>query len=122
MKLGKHAEYLCIHNVLKAHARAYHIYDEEFRAQQNGKVGITLGCSQFYPKNKNDNTSAEVAFEYDCNRYAAPIFTEKGDYPEIVKQRIAENSNYEGLQRSRLPTFSKYWRDYIRYVPGNIHN
>ncbi|KAJ8930753.1 hypothetical protein NQ314_016414 [Rhamnusium bicolor] len=27
-------EYLCTHNVLKAHAKAYHIYDEEFRAKQ----------------------------------------------------------------------------------------
>lgn len=30
-------EYLCTHNLLKAHARAYHLYDEEFRSKQQGK-------------------------------------------------------------------------------------
>lgn len=30
------AEYLCAHNLLKAHAEAYHIYDQEFRQQQQG--------------------------------------------------------------------------------------
>jgi beta-glucosidase/6-phospho-beta-glucosidase/beta-galactosidase len=31
------AEYLCSHNLLKAHAEAYHIYDKEFRSKQNGE-------------------------------------------------------------------------------------
>lgn len=30
------AEYQCSHNVLKAHARAYHLYDEKFRSTQKG--------------------------------------------------------------------------------------
>lgn len=30
-------EYVCSHNVLLAHAKAYHIYDKEFRAAQKGK-------------------------------------------------------------------------------------
>lgn len=29
-------DYLAGHNVLKAHAKAYHIYDKEFRARQKG--------------------------------------------------------------------------------------
>lgn len=32
------AEYQCTHNVLKSHAKAWHIYDQEFRATQNGKL------------------------------------------------------------------------------------
>lgn len=32
------ADYLCLHHVLKAHAKVYHIYDEEFRPQYNGKL------------------------------------------------------------------------------------
>lgn len=31
-------DYIAGHNILKAHARAYHIYDKEFRYQQNGKT------------------------------------------------------------------------------------
>lgn len=29
-------EYLCMHNVLKAHARVYHLYDNEYRGTQEG--------------------------------------------------------------------------------------
>lgn len=28
--------YLCMHNLLKAHARAYHVYDNEYRSVQAG--------------------------------------------------------------------------------------
>lgn len=40
-------EYLCFRNVLLSHARAYHLYDSEFRKEQNGKVGITLSVPWF---------------------------------------------------------------------------
>lgn len=29
-------DYLCVHHMLKAHAKAYHIYGNEFRAKQRG--------------------------------------------------------------------------------------
>ena len=29
--------YIAAHNILKTHARVYHMYDEKFRATQNGK-------------------------------------------------------------------------------------
>ena len=60
--MQKDAEYLCGHNVLKAHARAYHIYNNEFRKQQQGKIGIVLHCRHHYSKYKNDSVSAEIAF------------------------------------------------------------
>lgn len=30
-------DYICGHNVLKAHAEAYHLYDDVYRATQKGK-------------------------------------------------------------------------------------
>lgn len=33
---GGIGEYICAHHVLKAHAEVWHIYDREFRQQQNG--------------------------------------------------------------------------------------
>lgn len=33
-------EYLCAHNILKAHAKVWHIYDKEFRAKQKGKCKL----------------------------------------------------------------------------------
>lgn len=38
LQLSGYGDYQCGHNVLKAHAKAYHIYQEEFKAQQGGKV------------------------------------------------------------------------------------
>ena len=29
--------YKCAHNVIRAHSKAYHMYNEEFRSSQNGK-------------------------------------------------------------------------------------
>lgn len=36
-----------------------------------------------------------------------PIFSENGDYSEIVRNTIAENSKNENLQMSRLPIFTQ---------------
>lgn len=114
LKSRRDADYLCNHNILKAHARAYHIYDKEFRAQQQGKIGIVL-CNFFYfSKQKDDHVSNEVGFQYQFGMYAHPIFSKEGDYPAIIKNRIDENSAFEGLPRSRLPTFSNDWINYIK--------
>lgn len=112
LTLDRHAEYLCNHNLIKAHARAYHIYDEEFRAEQNGKVGIVIHLMTHFPKNENDLMSADTAFQFHFGIYAHPIY--RGDYPAIVKEKVAENSKLDGLTRSRLPTFSQEWIDYIK--------
>lgn len=40
-------EYLCIKNVLKAHASVYHLYNNTFRATQKGMLWqITVGCTR----------------------------------------------------------------------------
>lgn len=97
---------------------AYHIYKREFSDRQKGKVGIVLNCRHFYPKNSGPEGDelVEVAHQYFCGRYAAPIFSKTGDYPEVVKDRIAKNSEFEGLARSRLPVLTKEWIDFIRWV------
>lgn len=35
-------DYLCGHNVLKAHARAYHLYNNVYRNKQNGNLNFTF--------------------------------------------------------------------------------
>lgn len=35
-------DYLAAHNLLRAHAKAYHLYDKEFRQIQNGKNGTFI--------------------------------------------------------------------------------
>lgn len=54
-------EYLCAHYIIKAHARAYHIYDEEFRAVQNGRISIVVDSTGFEPA--SNSTLDEGAVE-----------------------------------------------------------
>nr|AJE75668.1 putative glycosyl hydrolase [Chrysomela lapponica] len=99
-------EYQCAHNVLRAHAKAYRIYDERFRASQGGKVSIVLDAYSYLPASDSaaDITAAETRMQFDLGWYANPIFN--GDYPEIMKSRIANRSKGEGRDVSRLPEFT----------------
>ena len=59
--------YLCAHNALKAHAVAYRIYDQEFRAVQGGQIGISVDstwCEPEDPKNSADVDAAERAITF----------------------------------------------------------
>lgn len=109
-------QYLCLQNMLKAHALAYHIYDEEFRYRQQGKVGIVIQCITPYSNDSTDNRFADIAFEFECGWQANPIFSKTGDYPAVMKKMIAQRSKLQGYYSSRLPTLSKYWIEFIRYI------
>ncbi|XP_015181997.1 PREDICTED: myrosinase 1-like isoform X2 [Polistes dominula] len=106
--------YLCMHNILKAHAKVYHMYDKEFRPQQNGKISIALSSPGYYAKYKNDTKAEDVGFQYLCGWSAHPIYSKTGDYPEVMKIRIGENSRIQGYLKSRLPVFTQEWINYIR--------
>lgn len=106
--------YLCVHNMIKAHAKAYHIYNDEFRQSQKGKIGTVFPCGSNYPIYANDTESADISFQYECGWVGHTIFTDEGDYPAVMKERIAENSKLEGYSKSRLPEFTKEEIDYIR--------
>lgn len=113
-KLGAPAKYLCMHNILKAHAKIYHIYDTEFRKRQKGQIGIVVSCSGAFPKTPSDTEAVDVIFQFDCGWVAHPVFSKDGDYPEIIKNHIAENSKLDGFPRSLLPKFSPKWVEYIK--------
>lgn len=42
MPLGN-LEYLCVHHVLLAHAKAYRLYQEKYKATQNGRYIFNFG-------------------------------------------------------------------------------
>lgn len=56
-------EYLCAHNVLKAHAAAYHLYKNSFYEQYKGKIGITLS-SRFFYSGSNDTNAVDRAMQF----------------------------------------------------------
>ncbi|KAK4883856.1 hypothetical protein RN001_000127 [Aquatica leii] len=100
--------YICGHNVLKAHARAYHLYDTIYKPTQRGKIGINIEYSWFEPASTSvkDQEAAERKKQFDFGVYVHPIYSKDGDYPKLVKNLVSERSKMEGFERSRLPAFS----------------
>ncbi|XP_041974950.1 myrosinase 1-like isoform X2 [Aricia agestis] len=109
--------YLCSDTLLKAHAEAYHLYDETYRPTQNGKIMISINSIWYEPKdpeNAQQVTLAETANQFKFGWFAHPIFTDKGGYPEVMVANVAAQSEGEGLARSRLEQFDDYWIERIK--------
>lgn len=56
-------EYLCGHNVLKAHAVAYHLYRDQYYDRFRGQVGIALN-SMFFYSDLNDTVLIDRALQF----------------------------------------------------------
>ncbi|CAH2067292.1 unnamed protein product, partial [Iphiclides podalirius] len=108
------AEYICAKNLLVAHAKAYHIYNEEYRSKHGGIIGITLSAQWYYAETDADIEAAEEFIQFEWGQYAHPIFSEMGDFPPVMRERIATNSATQGFPRSRLPEFTPEEVDYVR--------
>ncbi|KAF5307524.1 hypothetical protein FQR65_LT06879 [Abscondita terminalis] len=103
------ANYLCNHNVLKAHSRVYHLYHKKFRNQQQGRIGIAVDC-QWYEPGSNSNVdikASERSLHFNIGRSVNPILSKDGDYPEVIKTFVNNRSKKEGFAKSRLPEFTK---------------
>lgn len=61
-----------------------------------------------------NTAAAERIMQFSLGWYANPIFSKNGDYPNIIKERVEERSLIEGLETTRLPTFTQEEIDYIR--------
>ncbi|KAJ8980751.1 hypothetical protein NQ317_013756 [Molorchus minor] len=106
---GGIGDYLCGRALLLGHATAYHIYDKMFRKEQNGKIGITIDSIWAEPKSNSpeDIDAAERDMQMTLGWWANPIFSKGGDYPQVMRDRIAEKSRRQNFSSSRLPPFSK---------------
>ncbi|KAL1512859.1 hypothetical protein ABEB36_002372 [Hypothenemus hampei] len=105
--------YQCSYVLLKAHARAYRIYDEEFKSKYNGKVGLVISADWYEPASNTtvDSDARERILQFQLGWFANPVF--KGNWPQIMIDRIANRSAQEGFARSRLPQFTQEEIDYI---------
>ncbi|XP_026487005.1 myrosinase 1-like isoform X1 [Vanessa tameamea] len=109
-------DYLCGHNVLRAHGMVYRMYQEEFEAKLLTSVGITLDFSWLEPamESLEDKIAAETARQFFFGWFAHPIFSSIGDYPQIMRKRIDSISKKQGFHRSRLPYFTTEEIEMIR--------
>ncbi|XP_057658553.1 myrosinase 1-like [Diorhabda carinulata] len=110
------ANYLCQHVMLLAHAKAYHLYDDEFRTIQKGKVGIAINSTWYEPGSfsPEDIAAAETAREFKIGSLMNPIFHTDGNYPKIVSERVDNVSKSEGYLQSRMPSLLPQEADYIQ--------
>ena len=85
------------HNMLLAHAKAWHTYDKEFRSIQKGKVSVVVNAQWYEPKTdkEEDVKAADRGMQWFLGWMAHPVFI--GDYPEVMKTRIMEKSNAQGI-------------------------
>ncbi|XP_057658662.1 myrosinase 1-like [Diorhabda carinulata] len=99
-------EYVCAHNLLRAHARAWHVYNNEFRSTQGGKISIVVDTSAYIPAsdNEEDKVAADTKYYFELGWFANPVHY--GDYPEIMRTRVDQRSRAEGRSQSRLPVFT----------------
>ncbi|XP_050684815.1 myrosinase 1-like isoform X2 [Leptidea sinapis] len=106
--------YECGRNILLAHARAYHIYKEEF--SQGGQVGIVLSCDWAMPSTDSEADAQAVLdyFDFHFGIYMDPIFSPQGNQPQSLIDRIANMSAAQGYSESRLRPFTEEQIDYMR--------
>jgi len=95
--------------MLLSHAKAWHMYDKKFRAQQKGQISITLNsdwCEAKDPSKDEDVKAAEFYLESTLGWFAHPVYVD-GDYPAVMKEAIATKSLQMGMKESRLPAMSE---------------
>lgn len=97
-------EYVCSTNFIKAHAEAYHLYRSKYFKTQQGKIGITLD-SRFYFSKSEDTQIIDRGMQYSLGWFANPIYSRKGNYPQIMIDDIKNYSKAENRTKSRLPEF-----------------
>ncbi|XP_033864502.3 klotho-like [Acipenser ruthenus] len=103
------------HNLLKAHALAWHVYDEEFRRAQKGQVSITLHADWVepaYPFSRNDVEPANRVLEFRIGWFAEPIFG-NGDYPQLMREWLQQRNNLD-LYDYHLPHFTEEERKLVQ--------
>ncbi|XP_061542615.1 beta-klotho [Phycodurus eques] len=96
---GDAAALIVAHNLIRAHAKAWHTYNTHYRPAQKGQVSIVLG-SHWVEAQKGQSAAAAVelcqqSMEAVLGWFADPILGD-GDYPASMKLK------HDGL----LPAFS----------------
>ncbi|XP_075985447.1 myrosinase 1-like isoform X2 [Anticarsia gemmatalis] len=110
-----HGTYLCNRHVLLAHAKAYRLYDEEFRDQCNGEVSIANHLLWYEAWTEDDEEIAELARQNMGGRYSHAIYSEEGGWPSSIEKVMEENSKKKGYCKSLLPAFTS---DEIELIKG----
>uniref|UniRef100_A0AAY4DK00 Lactase n=1 Tax=Denticeps clupeoides TaxID=299321 RepID=A0AAY4DK00_9TELE len=103
-------------NILRSHAEAWHVYNDKYRKQQGGKVGVSLNSDWTEPQNPSqpqDIEAAERYLHFTLGWFAHPIFV-NGDYPVKLTGQILEKNKHCSSEVARLPAFTESERKRIQ--------
>ena len=64
-------------------------------------------------ESEEDRQAAERAYQFMLGWFAHPIYV-NGDYPQVMKDQIANKSAMQGYKRSRLPEFTAQEKNEIK--------
>lgn len=104
---SSNATYQAAHNLLIAHALAWHTYDKRYRSFQHGQVSLALHSDWAEPANPFIDShwkAAERFLQFEIAWFLDPIF-KTGDYPKVMREYL-DYKNREGLSGSFLPYFT----------------
>lgn len=104
------------HTILKAHAKVWHLYNDKYRSQQLGKVGLVLNSDWAEPKtptNSEDVRASERYLQFMLGWFAHPIFV-NGDYPDILKAQIQEVNQQCSTTVAQLPLFTEEEKSWVK--------
>ncbi|KAG8125102.1 hypothetical protein E2320_020395 [Naja naja] len=89
------APYIVGHNLIKAHAEVWHLYNETYRPRQKGLISLSVSVEWAEPKNphkQEDYDAAERYIQFFVGWFAHPIY-KTGDYSDLMKKRVQERSS-----------------------------
>ena len=104
---GTAAAYRAGHNMLRAHALAWHSYDAGFRRTQGGLVSMAINsdwAEPLDPGSAEDVAATDRYLAFSLGWFAWPLFV-TGDYPEVM--RAAIDGQVPDGAPTRLPRFSE---------------
>ncbi|XP_045514141.1 myrosinase 1-like [Pieris brassicae] len=111
----EYAPYICNKNVLMAHAKAYRLYQREYRDKYNGK--LSLANNVFWIDSKEsprDDELRDLGRENIIGRYSHPIFSQEGGWPKSLEKLMLRVSLKQGYTESRLPSFTEQEKEFIK--------
>lgn len=98
--------YLCNKHTLLAHAKAYRLYEELYKAKYHGKLSVSSLFFWFEPATPDDQEVTDLMIDNWEGRYAHAIFSKEGGWPKKLEKLLLESSIKDGYPQARLPPFT----------------